>query len=266
MEGNLPTEIQRPVGGHIVVEAPLLITPDELDNLRQNIRTSADGKLLLRNSGFTYHDRLRSYLATEFSGKVDNPAAEIPPGGKVDPWVPARIGSTRSPEEAFVMDARFGASMWEKAERALGVDAIPIIKSILKNGINVPTSKGEYRDLYYKAWGFLNQVIQDASFRQRGQVRINSDSEAYRAETLGQLERSPDAGIFIPSTGLINGQIREILPTKAERKVRPWEKIKNYASFLSSLSARDRDGLELMTDLNPMGLRWALAPALKKSE
>lgn len=263
MEGNFITESQEPMGRSVVLESPLLLTPDELGIIIRG-KITQDGKLLLRNSGPKFHDRLRSYLATEFVGRIDNPAAEIPKGGRVNPWVASRIGQAQSAEEALMMDAKLGSTLWDRAERTLGPDAFPLIKSILRNGVNIPVSRSEHQNFYLKCMGFLSQAIQDVSFRQGSNVRLSSNGESYKAETMKGLEDFYDAGILIP-TQAVSGQIlktRETLPSGIKRDKFPWEKIKDINGFLSSLSVKDRDGLELITDLPPMGLRKVFAQAM----
>ena len=264
-EGNFSTETQEPMGGSVVRESPFLIFPRELEIIRKDIATRTDGKFLLRETGPDYHDKLRSYLATELTAKVDNPAVEIPDAGKVDPWVAARIGHAKSAEEALVLDAKLGASMYDRAERVLGEDAIPLLKSILRNGINIPSTKSEHQVMYLRCMKFLGQAIQDVSFRQGSEVRLSTDSEEYRGETWAQLEHFRDSGVVLP-TEIKPGQIlraKEVLPGRFDRRNRPWDKIKDYKGFLESLSFRDRAGLELMTDLTPMGLRKVFSPKIK---
>lgn len=264
-EGTFSIETQEPMSGSVIKESPFLFFPGELRTIRKDIATRTDGKFLLRESGPAYHDKLRSYLATELTAKVDNPAAEIPEGGKVDPWAAARIGHAKNAEEALIQDARLGALMYDRAQRTLGEDAIPILKSILRNGVSIPQSRGEHQELYLSCMKFLNQAIQDVSYRQSSEIRLSHDSEEFRGETWAQLENFRESGVVLP-TEIKPGQVlraREVLPARFERKNKPWDKIKDYKGFLDSLSFRDRAGLELITDLTPMGLRKVFAPKIK---
>lgn len=261
METNFDSEFSGS-GQHVTLETSFPITAGELGVIRRQVSIRPDGRFLLSESGPRYHDRLRSYLATELLSKVDNPAVEIRQGEEVDPWVGQRIGIAQSAEEGLMMDAEQGAKFMDRARMELGEDAMPIIKSIIRNGISYPMSNSEHKELYLKCVSYLGQCIQDLSFRQRSAVRLSSSGDAYRENTWGILDSSPEAGIIIPEPTIYGPvQTQEVLPAVKDRSDNPWDKIRDYKGFLGSLSAKSREGLELVTGITPLGIRKVFAPA-----
>lgn len=275
MEGNLSPEVMRlPVSRTVTESSIFPVTAPELGAIRRFVAAAnhqegaGSNKFLLSKAGPTYHDPLKSYLATECLRKVDNPATVIRTGERVDPWVGAQIGRAKTAEEALTNDAGLGAAMLDRAERELGPDAPAILKSIQRKGINYPQSKGEYQRLYSRCVGFMLDSIREVSVRQGSIVALTTTGEKFRENTWRHLDESPDAGLIIPS-GFSLGEpftIEEVLPRVVDRQDSPWKKIEDYSEFRQNrLSSQLRAGLDFLTGLTPLGLRKVFAPALRQA-